>query len=407
MTSVPNELQRAHRLGVGDVAPLERDDAVVHAHLERVLLDVGGDRVRRADDAPLQLERLLDVAAQARAAGRQRLDRAVACCLRARAGHPALGEVPVVGRPGRARDPFSLGVRVRDDEVSGAAGERLGHVAVEPARLASVFLAKLAVAGHIPGEACAGVTDEVGAVAARELGVAGAPERRVRMLLRGHLQRHVVEPVELPLVGPAYRWSARRTRISSTSAFRAWASSGRWPQNVCSIAVMPAPDPELEAPSAQVVEHADLLDQPERVVERQDRHQRAEPKLTGMASGGGEEDARRGRHAERSLMMLGQVVAVEPERVGPRQQLQSLLVLLVERKLRLPFQMVEDAELRDHAVLPGSPRRSGLPVFTPRGEHCRSMVHASGECRAGHTSEREHRLRYSSAPLGFGSFGRR
>src|SRR5687767_15963374 len=70
----PEQLQRAQRLGVGDVAPLERTDEVVYAGLERVLLNVPQDRVWRADDAAFQLERLLDVTAQARAAGRQRLD---------------------------------------------------------------------------------------------------------------------------------------------------------------------------------------------------------------------------------------------------------------------------------------------------------------------------------------------
>src|SRR5688572_8490919 len=54
----PEQLQRAHRLRMGDVAPLERADQVVDAGPEGVLLDVLQDRVRRADDAALQLERL-------------------------------------------------------------------------------------------------------------------------------------------------------------------------------------------------------------------------------------------------------------------------------------------------------------------------------------------------------------
>jgi hypothetical protein len=53
-----------------------------------------------------------------------------------------------------------------------------------------------------------------------------------------------------------------------------------------------APEADFEAPTAQLVEHADFLDQPQRVVERHRPHQRTEPKPCRTLRHGGEENAR-------------------------------------------------------------------------------------------------------------------
>jgi hypothetical protein len=52
-----------------------------------------------------------------------------------------------------------------------------------------------------------------------------------------------------------------------------------------------APDAELEAPSAELVEHADLLDQAQRVVERKHIDQRAEAQFLCALRDGGEKHA--------------------------------------------------------------------------------------------------------------------
>ena len=51
-------------------------------------------------------------------------------------------------------------------------------------------------------------------------------------------------------------------------------------------------DADLEAAVAELVEHADLLHQPQRVVERHDEGGRRQPDGAGPARGGGEEDRR-------------------------------------------------------------------------------------------------------------------
>src|SRR5215471_16127037 len=73
-----------------------------------------------------------------------------------------------------------------------------------------------------------------------------------------------------------------------------------------------APEAEFEASAAQLVEHADLLDQPQRVVKRHRPDQRTEPKPSRALRHGGEEHARRGRHPERRRMVLGKMIGVEP-----------------------------------------------------------------------------------------------
>ena len=53
---------------------------------------------------------------------------------------------------------------------------------------------------------------------------------------------------------------------------------------------MPRPTPELEASAAQLVEHADLLDQPQRMVQRQRVDQRAEAQVPRALGHRGEEN---------------------------------------------------------------------------------------------------------------------
>ncbi len=72
-----------------------------------------------------------------------------------------------------------------------------------------------------------------------------------------------------------------------------------------------AADADLEPAIAQVIEHADLLDQPQRRIERQQIDQRTEPHALGGAGQGAQIDARHRHHVERRGVVLGHVQAVD------------------------------------------------------------------------------------------------
>src|SRR6202042_3338889 len=72
-----------------------------------------------------------------------------------------------------------------------------------------------------------------------------------------------------------------------------------------------AADAELEPSAAQLIEHADFFDQPQRMIERQQINQRAEAQFCGALRQRGEENSRRRRATDRRAVMLGEVIAVK------------------------------------------------------------------------------------------------
>ena len=82
----------------------------------------------------------------------------------------------------------------------------------------------------------------------------------------------------------------------------------------------PAPDPEVEPPARELVEHADLLDKADRVMERQARDEHPEPQALGLPRDGGEEDASATASPKRVAVVLGEVVAAKAGRVGLAQE---------------------------------------------------------------------------------------
>ena len=78
---------------------------------------------------------------------------------------------------------------------------------------------------------------------------------------------------------------------------------------------MPRPTPKSNRPAGELIEHADLLDEPERVVERQAVHAGAQADAPGALAGRGQEEAGHRGQAERRRVVLGQVVGVEAGRV--------------------------------------------------------------------------------------------
>ena len=72
-----------------------------------------------------------------------------------------------------------------------------------------------------------------------------------------------------------------------------------------------AADPELESSAAHLIEHADFLDQPQRMIERQQIDHRAEAEPGGALRQCRKENAGRRRAAERRAMMFGEVIGVK------------------------------------------------------------------------------------------------
>ena len=115
-----------------------------------------------------------------------------------------------------------------------------------------------------------------------------------------------------------------------------------------------APHAELEPAPPEMVQHADFLRQPDRVVEREDVDQGAKQHRPRPLGDGGEENAGGGRHAERRRVMLRHVVAVDSRRLVPLDHPQPVLVEVRQRDLAAAVDMVEDAELH--------PRGSGPAI---------------------------------------------
>jgi hypothetical protein len=102
-------------------------------------------------------------------------------------------------------------------------------------------------------------------------------------------------------------------------------------------------DPEIEAPVAHLIEHADLLDHPQRMMQRQRIDQRAEAKVLRALGDRGEEDAGRGGKTERRRVMLGRVVRIEAAAIIGLDQLEPLLVEIVQGKV-VAIEVVENSK---------------------------------------------------------------
>ena len=113
---------------------------------------------------------------------------------------------------------------------------------------------------------------------------------------------------------------------------------------------------EVEAAAREVVEHAHLLDEPQRIVQRQAVDAGAQTDAPRALGGGGEEESGHRGEAQRGGVMLGEVIGVEARRVVLLQQPQPALVVLVQRHVPI-VQMIEDPEL--HGARQRIPRPRG------------------------------------------------
>ncbi len=91
-----------------------------------------------------------------------------------------------------------------------------------------------------------------------------------------------------------------------------------------------AAEADLQPAAAELVEHADFLDHPQRMMQRHRVDQRPEAQLPRALRDRGQEHIRRGRHAERRRMMLGEVIGVEAGAIVGLDDFQAILVVVRE-----------------------------------------------------------------------------
>src|SRR6476620_5117138 len=105
-----------------------------------------------------------------------------------------------------------------------------------------------------------------------------------------------------------------------------------------------AADADVEPPVAEMVEHADFLGEPQRMMDGQHIHQRSEAQTNGALGDRGKEYAGRRRQAERRRMVLAHMVGPETGAIVEFDQFQTVFILLAER-IRPVVVLIEYAEL--------------------------------------------------------------
>ena len=269
-----------------------------------------------------------------------------------------LAPVPV----GAVGDAACLRIRIGDDDVTGDADLRQRRRAVaELFPLRAIAVADRARSRRRPER---NDVDRVRRRPGDRFGVRRAvPERRVRPLHRLRLHDvvlvFVIRALEVHDVLAEGAHQHRESLVIHLGRVR------RIDTETCVLEQRAAaPDADHQPPARQMVEHADLLVEPERMVERQHIDQRPEPQRLRARDRCGEENAWARRHAERRRMVLGKVIAGEALGLDQRDEVEPGFEEIAE-DAAVRVEMVEDAEL--HA-------RS----FRPAGAGTRFMVGGPG-----------------------------
>ena len=92
-----------------------------------------------------------------------------------------------------------------------------------------------------------------------------------------------------------------------------------------------------------MIEHADFLDHPQRMIERQGENHRPEAQPLGALRDRRQENAGRRRHAERRPVVFGKMVGVESRAIEQLHDRKPLLVIIRQRR-GAAIQVVEDSE---------------------------------------------------------------
>ncbi len=216
------------------------------------------------------------------------------------------------------------------------------------------------------------VADHVEAAGRREFGTLrirqAVPDGRVGALERRQLQRYVLEAV----IAALERQRAAAQRLQDHLP-RLEVHRLRFRRIDAEMLDLDrrnaAPDAQLEAPAAQLVEHADFLRQAQRVIQGERVDQRAEAQPFGALRDRRQEHAGRGRHAERRSVMLGQVIGVEAGRIVELDQLEPRLVIRVERDV-VAVEMVENAEFHACSPMMAHPTCHRFPSASRGAANC-------------------------------------
>src|SRR5512139_1548690 len=131
--------------------------------------------------------------------------------------------------------------------------------------------------------------DEIHAKATGADDVAGVPEGGMGLLGRGEFERHAIEGEEVPAMREDIAFERGEEDFEGFFEASLGAAGAVAPEVVFDGGDAAA-DTDLEPPVGELVEHADLFDEPERVIEGEEVHKRAEFEGLRMAGSGGEED---------------------------------------------------------------------------------------------------------------------
>src|SRR5262252_347907 len=372
------QFERAHFLRVGERAEGQHQHEIILPDA----LGLGGEDARdRVGASHHQGARGLRLVVVGR--DRDRRERAALDPQPGEAVEPAL-----IGRP---RDALGLGVGIgNEDRAHHAAMGRLHR------RLTARAVGR--IGPPVRAEGRKHVRDllvrperhAVHAVARRKhrtlIAAQPVPQRRMRALQRPDHDRDILEGEAIAAVVDALLGEALVENIQDVLVV------GARLLEIDAIGVElhgrdAAPHADVEAAAAEMIEHAELFQQPQRMVERQEIEQRAEPDAPRFARGGGQKYARRRRHRQRRRVMLGEVVTVKAGGLGRLQQGEPVLVGLLQR-LPARVDVIEDAELhvafppplrrifgrnrRRRIVLTAKPSIGAVPRLSPsRGAHRR------------------------------------
>ena len=169
------------------------------------------------------------------------------------------------------------------------------------------------------------------------------PQRRVRPLHGLHDQRDVLEGEVLAgMVEPVGTQPLENDFQALVETLLGGA--GFYAEELRLVRRGAAADAELEPAAAHDVEHADLFQQPQRMIEAERIGERPEAKGGRALRDGGEKQARRGRGAQRRAVMLGHVIGVEAGPFVELDQSQAVFILAPQIGAR-SVEVIEDGEL--------------------------------------------------------------
>ena len=224
----------------------------------------------------------------------------------------------------------------------------------------------------VPACAARAAGDEVETLP-REPGCAGrfgrcVPQRRMGLLHGAQLDRDVVKVEVRAVVGDPVVREAREQDLERLGVELA-ALRPVDPEEPLFDRRDAAAHTQIEAPIGQLVEHADLLDHRQRMLEREDETQHAEADARRAGSHCSQEQPRPRDGAERRSVVLGQQERVEPRRLRRLDHRQALPIELMDLDHAAVIQLVPDSDpqlcAHDPLLVANAPIHKSSGAFVP------------------------------------------